>query len=158
MVINMDQTKKQKRYQRIYAQLAELLPESDDTLARMSTLIAVLHHKMENFFWTGFYLLKNERLIVGPYQGPVACQELEKGMGVCWTGIEREKAVIVPDVEQFPGHIACDSRSRSEIVVPLKNLNGKILGVLDIDSKSLNSFDHTDEEQLSRVLRLIYEP
>ncbi|MGM0530531.1 MAG: GAF domain-containing protein [Bacteroidota bacterium] len=154
--INMENTKKKNRYIRIYDQLSGLLPKSDDTLARMSTVIAVLHHKLDYFFWTGYYFLKNDRLIVGPYQGSVACQELEKGKGVCWTGIERQEPVIVPDVEQFPGHIACDSRSRSEIVVPLNN-KGKISGVLDIDSKELNSFDKTDEQELSRIIRLIYE-
>lgn len=157
MAFNMDKIKKQDRYQRIYDQLKELLPKSDDTLARMSTVIAVLHHKIDYFFWTGYYFLKNDSLIVGPYQGPVACQKLKKGKGVCWTGIERQEPVIVPDVEQFPGHIACDSRSRSEIVIPLRNANDEITGVMDIDSKKTNSFDKTDEHELSRIIRLIYE-
>lgn len=153
----METTKKQNRYKRIYDQLAELLPKTDDTLARMSSVIAVLHHKMDYFFWTGYYFLKDGRLVVGPYQGPVACQELEKGKGVCWAGIERQKAVIVPDVEQFPGHIACDSRSKSEIVVPIRNHEGNIIGVLDIDSNEPDSFDETDERELYGIIRLIYE-
>ncbi|MCF8335606.1 MAG: GAF domain-containing protein [Bacteroidales bacterium] len=153
----MKKTQKQNRYQRIYKQLSELLPETNDTLARMSSVIAVLHNKMDHFFWTGYYFLKDGRLIVGPYQGSVACQELEKGKGVCWTGIERQESVIVPDVEQFPGHIACDSRSKSEIVVPVRNNKDTIIGVLDIDSKEHNAFDSTDEQELSRIIRLIYE-
>jgi GAF domain-containing protein len=157
MVLNMEPGKKQKRYRRIYDQLAELLPKSNDSMARMSTVIAVLHHKMDHFFWTGYYFLKNDRLLVGPYQGPVACQELEKGRGVCWTGIEQQESIVVPDVEQFPGHIACDSRSKSEIVVPLKNQDNNITGVLDIDSRELNSFDKTDVQELNRIIRLIYE-
>lgn len=153
----MENSKKQNRYNRIYDQLAELIPKSDDTLARMSTAIAVLHHKMDHFFWTGYYFLKEDRLIVGPYQGPVACQELEKGKGVCWTGINRKESVIVPDVEEFPGHIACDSRSKSEIVVPIRNNNNEVIGVLDIDSKEKSAFDETDEKELNKIIRLIYE-
>jgi GAF domain-containing protein len=157
MAFKMEESKKLNRYKRIYNQLSELLPKSNDTLARMATVIAVLHHKMDYYFWTGFYFLKDGRLMVGPYQGPVACQELEKGKGVCWTGIQREEPVIVPDVEQFPGHIACDPRSKSEIVLPVRNNNHEIIGVLDIDGKELNAFDKTDEQELSGIIRLIYE-
>ncbi len=157
MAFKMEEPKKRNRYKRIYDQLSELLPKSNDTLARMATVIAVLHHKMDYYFWTGFYFLKDGQLIVGPYQGPVACQELEKGKGVCWTGIQRQEPVIVPDVEQFPGHIACDPRSKSEIVLPVRNSNNEIIGVLDIDGRELNAFDKTDEQELSRIIRLIYE-
>jgi GAF domain-containing protein len=157
MAFKMEESKKLNRYKRIYNQLSELLPKSNDTLARMATVIAVLHHKMDYYFWTGFYFLKDGRLIVGPYQGPVACQELEKGKGVCWTGIQREEPVIVPDVEQFPGHVACDPRSKSEIVLPVQNNNDEIIGVLDIDGKELNAFDKTDEQELYGIIRLIYE-
>ena len=153
----MDQKKKRGRYNRIYNQVSELMPKSNDKLARMATIIAVLHHKMEYFFWTGYYFLKDDKLIVGPYQGPVACQELEKNSGVCWAGINREEAVVVPDVEQFPGHIACDARSKSEIVLPLRNDKNEIIGVLDIDSSELNAFDEVDKEELTRILRLVYE-
>lgn len=157
MAFKMEEPKKRNRYKRIYDQLSELLPKSNDTLARMATVIAVLHHKMDYYFWTGFYFLKDGQLIVGPYQGPVACQELKKGKGVCWTGIQRQEPVIVPDVEQFPGHIACDPRSKSEIVLPVRNSNNEIIGVLDIDGRELNAFDKTDEQELSRIIRLIYE-
>lgn len=152
----MDKNKKQGRYERIYKQIAELMPKTNDLYARMSTIIAVLHHKMDYFFWTGFYFLKNDKLIVGQYQGPVACQELEKNTGVCWAGIREQNAIIVPDVEKFPGHIACDSRSKSEIVIPLKDPKEKIIGVLDIDSNEYNSFDETDEKMLTQILALIY--
>ncbi len=151
----MDDKKKLNRYQRIHNQLLELLPKTTDKLARMSTIIAILHNKMDHYFWTGYYFLKDGKLIVGPYQGPVACQELEKDKGVCWAGINRKETVIVPDVHDFPGHIACDSRSQSEIVVPLKNDKNEIIGVLDIDSKNKNSFNKTDGEELIKILSLI---
>jgi len=152
----MDKNKKQGRYERIYKQIAELMPKTDDPNARMSTIIAVMHHKMESFFWTGFYFLKNDKLVVGQYQGPVACQELAKDTGVCWAGINQQKPIIVPDVEKLPGHIACDSRSKSEIVIPLKNPKGDIIGVLDVDSNEYNSFDEVDEKMLVQILALIY--
>ncbi|MGC9373696.1 MAG: GAF domain-containing protein [Bacteroidales bacterium] len=152
----MDKNKKQGRYERIYKQIAELMPKTEDPHARMSTIIAVLHHKMESFFWTGFYFLKNDKLVVGQYQGPVACQELAKDTGVCWAGINQQKPIVVPDVEKFPGHIACDSRSKSEIVIPLKNPKGDIIGVLDVDSNEYNSFDEVDEKMLVQILALIY--
>jgi GAF domain-containing protein len=151
----MDQKKKRNRYNRLYQQLEELLKPHDNPIAAMATVVAVLHHKMEYFFWTGFYLLWGEELIVGPYQGPVACILLEKDKGVCWAGINRRETVIVPDVHQFPGHIACDSRSNSEIVVPLKARSGEIVGVLDVDSRDFNSFDEVDKEGLERILKLI---
>ncbi len=152
----MDIKKKQGRYDRIYKQLKELLPKTSDPYARMSSIVAVLHNKMEYFFWTGFYFLKDGKLIVGQYQGPVACQELKKDTGVCWAGINQQNAIIVPDVEKFPGHIACDSRSKSEIVIPLKNKEGNIIGVLDVDSNEYNQFDEVDEKELTKILDLIY--
>lgn len=147
--------KKKGRYERIHQQLTELLTATDNKVSRMSTVAAVLHHKMDGFFWTGFYLLNNENLHVGPYQGPVACQVLAKDTGVCWTGINQRKTIIVPDVEQFPGHIACDSRSRSEIVVPVRDKDGQIIAVLDVDSKHLDQFDETDAAGLEKIVGLI---
>ncbi|MCB2196146.1 MAG: GAF domain-containing protein [Bacteroidetes bacterium] len=152
----MDNKKKQGRYERIYTQLKELLVKTDDPFARMSSIIAVLHHKMDYFFWTGYYFLKDGKLIVGQYQGPVACQELAKDTGVCWAGINEKKAIVVPDVEKFPGHIACDSRSKSEIVIPVKDNQGNIIGVLDVDSNEYNQFNEVDEEYLTEILNLIY--
>ena len=148
--------KKEARYKRIYKQLDELFKTSERPLSRMASICAVLHHKMKDFFWTGFYLLEDGELSVGPYQGPLACMELQKGKGVCWAGVERAEPVVVPDVEKFPGHIACDSRSKSEIVVPVFDDKGMTIGVLDIDSSQLNSFDETDANYLSKIVGLIY--
>jgi GAF domain-containing protein len=152
----MESQKKKDRYLRIYHQLKDLLVKSDDFDAKMATVVAVLHHKMETFFWTGFYCLKDGELIVKTYQGPVACQVLEKNTGVCWAGINQGKTIIVPDVHQFPGHIACDSRSQSEIVIPLKDTANRIIGILDVDSTSLNAFDQTDSEYLEQIVALIF--
>jgi L-methionine (R)-S-oxide reductase len=151
----MEAQKKTDRYLRIHQQLKELLERPGDRDSRMSTVVAVLHHKMESFFWTGFYCLKDEELIVRNYQGPVACQILKKNTGVCWTGILQGKTIIVPDVHKFPGHIACDSRSQSEIVVPMRDTAGRITGVLDIDSEKLNAFDEVDAENLEKIVALI---
>ena len=149
--------KKLGRYIRIQTQLRELLLKSDDLISRMATINSILYHKMDGFFWVGFYLLKADKLLVGPYQGPVACLELPKNKGVCWEGINLGKPVVVPDVHEFPGHIACDSRSQSEIVIPVRDYSGKIIGVLDIDSKLKNNFDHTDAEQLEKIVALLIE-
>ena len=151
----MESQLKSNRYLRIYHQLKDLLVKSDDFDAKMATVVAVLHHKMETFFWTGFYCLKDGELIVKTYQGPVACQVLEKNTGVCWAGINQGKTIIVSDVHQFPGHIACDSRSKSEIVVPLKDTANMIIGILDVDSTSLNAFDQTDAQYLEMIVGLI---
>jgi L-methionine (R)-S-oxide reductase len=151
----MDKIKKQGRYERIFNQLEILLQKSNDKHARMATVVAVLHHKMDYFFWTGFYILSNGELIVRSYQGPVACQVLEKNKGVCWAAINRGETVVVEDVHQFPGHIACDSRSNSEIVVPLCNAEGEIIGVLDVDSKEKASFDEVDAHWLEKIIAMI---
>lgn len=151
----MENSKKEARYRRLITQLEELLKKCDDQTARMATILAVLYHKLDYFFWCGFYRLIDGNLVVGPYQGPLACQVLAKNKGVCWTAINGQKSIIVPDVEKFPGHIACDSRSRSEIVIPFKNKNGEIGGVLDVDSNQLNSFDDTDEHFLQQIVSLL---
>ncbi len=146
---------KKGRYERLYKQLEDLLAKRGNPLSRMATIVAVLHHKMEHYFWTGFYLLDGEQLIVGPYQGPVACQLLEKDKGVCWAGIHREESIVVPDVHRFPGHIACDPRSKSEIVVPVRDAEGKIIGVLDVDSNKVDAFDGEDLVGLERIVSLL---
>lgn len=151
----MELQKKQDRYLRIYQQLRDLLAKSDDIDARMATIVAVMHYKMETFFWTGFYYLKEGELIVKTYQGPVACQILEKNTGVCWAAINQGKTIIVPDVHLFPGHIACDSRSKSEIVVPFRNTKNQIIGVLDVDSATLDAFDQIDAEYLEKIVGMI---
>jgi len=150
-------TGKQKtgRYQRIYKQLAELLKNKPNPVASMATIAAVLHHKMDYFFWTGFYLLDDGKLIVGPYQGSLACINLKKGTGVCWAVINTAKTIVVPDVQLFPGHIACDSRSKSEIVVPVKNSYGDVIGVIDVDSEEHDSFDEIDSEWLEKIAQFI---
>jgi GAF domain-containing protein len=152
----MDNKKKNGRYDRLYRQLVELLSPHNNDIAAMATIVAVLHHKFDYFFWTGFYLFNDGELIIGPYQGPVACIKLKKDTGVCWAGVNRKETVIVPDVHKFPGHIACDSRSNSEIVVPVKDKNGKVVAVLDVDSKDFNSFDEEDKAGLERIVELIY--
>ena len=152
----MEKNKKEGRYSRIYNQLSELVIKSNSPSARMATIIAVLYHKMDAFFWTGFYLIENGEMTVSMYQGPVACQVLEKNKGVCWAAFNKKETVVVEDVHQFPGHIACDSRSNSEIVVPLKNAGGEIIGVLDVDSKDKAVFDDTDAQWLEKILKLIY--
>ena len=144
-----------RRYQRLFLQIQDLINKTSDTVARMATIAAVLHHKMPHFFWTGFYLLKEGNLVVGPYQGPVACQVLEGKKGVCWAGIRAGKTIIVPDVHKFPGHIACDSRSNSEIVVPLRRNDGTPWGVLDVDSRNLDDFSEIDQEWLEKIVDLI---
>lgn len=155
----MDADKKDKRYERLYQQIKELIQKSSNNpTSNMATILAVLHHKMEPFFWTGFYLLQDGKLQVGPYQGSLACINLPKDKGVCWTAINKNEAVVVGDVEQFPGHIACDSRSRSEVVVPLRNQNGVIVGVLDVDSVQVDSFDEVDATWLERIIGLVYHP
>ena len=155
----MDTKKKASRYNRLYEQIKALVEkDSNNPFSDMATTIAVLHHKMDYFFWTGFYLLQDNKLQVASYQGPLACINLKKGAGVCWAGINHNKTVIVGNVEEFPGHIACDSRSKSEIVVPLKNANGDTIGVLDVDSTELNSFDKTDAEWLEKIVQLIRFP
>jgi len=152
----MDKKKKAGRYERIYNQLEQLTAKPGTPLSRMATIAAVLYHKMDHYFWTGFYLYEDDRLIVGPYQGPVACQELEHGKGVCWAALTRDTEVIVPDVTQFPGHIACDSRSKSEITLPVKDKKGNLKAVLDVDSGELDQFDEVDQKHLIDIINLIY--
>lgn len=149
-------SKKQGRYQRIYNQIKELTQPVKNPISRMSTISALLHHKLDYFFWTGFYLLDNGNLHVGPYQGPLACLRLKVNTGVCWGAINDANTLVVPDVHKFPGHIACSSATNSEIVVPLKNSEGKIVGCLDVDSKGQNSFDDTDAEWLEKICELVY--
>jgi len=152
----MEDKKKEGRYSRIYTQLNELVLKSNNQSARMATIIAVLHHKMDYFFWTGFYIIDEGRMTVNIYQGPVACQILEKDKGVCWAAFNKKATIVVEDVHDFPGHIACDSRSNSEIVVPFKNKSGEILGVLDVDSSEKASFSEVDAHWLQKILELVW--
>jgi GAF domain-containing protein len=150
----MTQKQKAGRYERIFEQLHILLVKSNNPISGMATLSALLHHKMK-FFWTGFYLIQHGNLQVGPYQGALACIDLKKDTGVCWTAVNKLQTIIVPDVHEFAGHIACDSRSQSEIVVPVFNHEGRIIGVLDIDSDEKDTFDETDAIWLEKLVKLI---
>ncbi len=150
-----DKENLEKRYKRIYDQLRELVLKTENKVARMATIAAILHHKMAQFFWTGFYILIDGELIIGPYQGPLACQILEKEKGVCWTGVTSKKTIIVPDVHKFPGHVACDSRSNSEIVVPLIDKENQVWGVLDVDSRKIGAFSESDKKWLEKIVKLI---
>jgi GAF domain-containing protein len=152
----MDERQKRARYGRVVEQLRELLGATDEPTARMATAAALLHAKMQGFFWVGWYLLRNGELSVGPYQGPLACLVLKAHTGVCWAGVDRAESVIVPDVHAFPGHIACDSRSQSEIVVPLRDRSGAVVGVLDVDSTQPAHFDDVDRVGLEAIVGLIY--
>ena len=142
------------RYLRLHRQLAGLFDVTQDPMARMATTAALLHNKLGHAFWTGFYLVRKDALVVGPYQGPLACQVLEGKKGVCWTAVLGRKTVIVPDVRNFPEHHACDKRARSEIAVPIMDDQGSVWAVLDLDSTRLDAFSPTDAEGLERIASL----
>jgi GAF domain-containing protein len=145
---------KEKQYGLLYRQLSALLEGETDTVAKMANMAAVLHDAF-GFWWTGFYRVAGEELILGPFQGPVACMHIPFGKGVCGTAWARGASVVVPDVEAFPGHIACSSASRSEIVVPVFGVDGKVTAVLDIDSDRLATFDEEDRIGLERIVGLL---
>ncbi len=151
----MDKIRKRSRYERIRDQLAGLFAKPGDDQTRMATTAALLHHKFEHYFWCGFYRLVDGDLRVGPYQGPLACQILARGRGVCWEAVRSGATVIVPDVRLFPGHIACDARSLSEIVVPLRDKSGAIVAVLDVDSDKPAQFDEEDRQGLEAIVALL---
>ncbi|WP_430812623.1 MULTISPECIES: GAF domain-containing protein [unclassified Carboxylicivirga] len=152
----MKKETKVKRYERIYEQIKELIAATDNPASRMATINAILHHKFSYYYWTGFYELIDGELLVGPYQGPVACLKLKKDTGVCWAGINQQETIVVPNVHDFPGHIACSSASNSEIVVPVWKA-GRVVAVLDVDSRELNSFDEEDRFGLEKIVALIYQ-
>ncbi len=137
----MEEQRKAERYKRVSEQLQKLFTKTPDTIARMATVCALLQGKFDYYFWCGFYRIIDGQLTVSPYQGPLACLVLEKDKGVCWAAANQNKTIIVPNVHEFPGHIACDSRSNSEVVVPLHNEKGQVVAVLDVDSKDFNAFD-----------------
>jgi L-methionine (R)-S-oxide reductase len=142
---------KRERYESLLPQIRALMEGETDQIANLANLVAALKEQF-GWLWVGFYLVKGDQLVVGPFQGPVACTRIRKGKGVCGTSWAREETLIVPDVEAFPGHIACSSLSRSEIVVPVFN-NGKVCGVLDCDSVELDAFDEEDRRQLEEMVR-----
>jgi GAF domain-containing protein len=147
---------KEEQYLNLLPQIKGLLHGEDDLVANLANICAALKEQF-GFFWVGFYLIKNEELVLGPFQGPVACTRIKKGRGVCGAAWERNEILIVPDVEKFPGHIACSSISKSEIVLPIRN-NNEVIGVLDVDSELLNHFDLTDAKYLEKIIELIQWP
>lgn len=151
--LNIIEGSKEEIYQSIIPQIKGLLEGETDEIANLANVAAALKEQFK-WFWVGFYLVKNGELVLGPFQGPVACTRIRKGRGVCGTSWEKAETLIVPDVEKFPGHIACSSLSRSEIVVPLVK-NGEVRGVLDVDSELLDQFDETDKKYLEQIVELL---
>lgn len=144
---------KEQQYQTLFPQIESLLAGENNTIANMANVAAALKQTF-NFFWVGFYIVKDDMLVLAPFQGPIACTRIRYGKGVCGTAWKEATTQIVPDVDLFPGHIACNSDSKSEIVVPVIR-DGKVVAVLDIDSDKLNSFDETDAVYLEKICRLI---
>lgn len=144
---------KEQQYQTLFPQIESLLAGENDTIANMANVAAALKQTF-NFFWVGFYIVKDDMLVLAPFQGPIACTRIRYGKGVCGTAWKEATTQIVPDVDLFPGHIACNSDSKSEIVVPVIR-DGKVVAVLDIDSDKLNSFDETDAVYLEKICRLL---
>lgn len=141
---------KSEKYRLLTEQVRSLIEGETDTVAIMANVCAAIHETM-GFFWTGFYRVVGNELVLGPFQGPVACMHIGFGRGVCGTAWQQRQTIVVPDVEQFPGHIACSSLSRSEIVVPLFSKDGEVKAVLDIDSQELATFDDTDRQYLETI-------
>ena len=144
---------KEEQYQALIPQIKGLLEGETDLVANLANVAAALKEQF-GWFWVGFYMIKGDELVLGPFQGPVACTRIKKGRGVCGSSWAQEKTLIVADVEKFPGHIACSSLSKSEIVVPLFH-NGEVRGVLDVDSDALDQFDETDQQYLEEIVKLI---
>ena len=145
---------KTEQYRLLERQVAALVEGETDTIAKMANIAAVLHETF-GFWWTGFYRVAGDELVLGPFQGPVACMHIPYGKGVCGTAWKRNETVVVPDVEEFPGHIACSSASKSEIVVPVHGAAGEVTAVLDIDSDRLATFDEIDKDWLERIVTLL---
>ena len=146
---------KEEKYGLLVEQVRSIVEGESDGIAVMANVCAAIHETM-GFFWTGFYRVVGDELVLGPFQGPVACMHIAFGKGVCGSAWQQRKTLIVPDVEQFPGHIACSSLSRSEIVVPVFSSDGKdVVAVLDIDSRELATFDDTDRQYLERICQMI---
>ena len=144
---------KNEKYELLYKQIAAVVAAESDAIANMANVASMLHQTFK-FWWTGFYRVVGNELVLGPFQGPMACTRIAKGKGVCGTAWSEERTQVVEDVDKFPGHIACSSLSRSEIVVPIWR-NNEIIGVLDIDSEHLATFDTTDQEWLERIVQLL---
>lgn len=152
-IIIEEHLSKEEKYKALLPQVKALLEVEDDQIANLSNVAAALKSTF-NFWWVGFYIVKQNELVLGPFQGPVACTRIQKGRGVCGTTWAEAKTIIVPDVDQFPGHIACSSLSKSEIVVPLMK-NNEVWAVLDVDSEFLNHFDNTDAQYLETLVAML---
>ena len=144
---------KQERYEALLPQIEAVVEDEPDLIANMANVAAMLHETF-GFWWTGFYRVEGQELVLGPFQGPMACTRIKKGRGVCGTAWAEAQTQVVPDVDQFPGHIACSSASRSEIVVPIFK-EGEVIAVLDIDSAQLGTFDQTDRRYLEQVVKML---
>ena len=142
-----------EKYELLFEQIKALINNENDNIANMSNIAAAIHETF-GFWWTGFYRVAGNELVLGPFQGPVACTRIAYGKGVCGTSWQEEKTIVVEDVHEFPGHIACSSASKSEIVVPIFKEN-QVVGVLDIDSENLATFDNVDKEWLERIIDLV---
>jgi GAF domain-containing protein len=144
---------KEEQYEALLPQIKALVEGETDLIANLANITGAIKEQF-NFLWIGFYLIKDNELVLGPFQGPIACTRIQKGRGVCGTAWAEEKIIIVPDVEKFPGHIACSSLSKSEIVLPVSK-NGVVYGVLDIDSTTLDTFDEIDARFLKQIVEFI---
>jgi GAF domain-containing protein len=151
--LNIIKGTQKEEYESILSQITGLIEGEADMIANLANITAALKEQF-NWFWVGFYLVKENELVLAPFQGPVACTRIKKGRGVCGTSWAQAKTLIVPDVEKFPGHIACSSLSRSEIVVPIIR-NAEVIGVLDVDSEKLSAFNEVDQQYLEKIVAMI---
>lgn len=152
LIISTSEDKKEK-YESLLPQIEGLISYEDDLIANLSNIAAALKFGM-GFFWVGFYIVKNDELVLGPFQGPIACTRIRMGKGVCGTAWEKNETILVANVDEFPGHIACSGDSKSELVLPASK-DGEVKLILDVDSDKLNDFDQTDKEYLEKLMRLI---
>ena len=153
LVIKVSASKEEK-YNTLLPQISSLIEGESDIVANLANVAAALKETF-NFFWVGFYIVKNTELVLGPFQGPIACTRIGLGKGVCGTSWKEKKTIIVPNVDEFPGHIACSSASKSEIVVPVFNHQKEVIMVLDVDSDKLNDFDFTDQQYLEKIAAML---
>lgn len=152
--LHINGNSKEEKYQSLLPQIKALVEGEEDPIANMANICAALKYGFD-FFWVGFYLVKDTQLVLGPFQGPIACTRINLGKGVCGTSWKNNEVIIVDDVDKFPGHIACSSLSKSEIVLPIYNSKKEIIGVLDVDSDEYNSFNKTDELFLNQIIALL---
>lgn len=152
--LNIITGSKQEQYQQLIPQIKAVIDGEEDLVANLANIAAALKQQF-NWWWVGFYWVKKEELVLAPFQGPLACTRIKKGKGVCGTSWLKEETILVEDVDKFPGHIACSSFSKSEIVVPIFNRQKQVVGVLDVDSEHLNYFDEIDKQYLEEIVKLI---